>query len=134
MHKNEDENRALHELTARIDNAWNSRDAKAFCELFREESDFRFHTGRTLRGRNEIQKHYLEYFSRKPEGEKHTTKIRHIRFVSPDVAILDSEVALFSFRENGEKDVRLKLLSNFIVSKKVGKWLISGVYLMVPAN
>ena len=124
---------ALYELVVQIDAAWNSRDAKAFSDLFEEQADFRFHTGLTLHGRSEIERHYLERFPKIREGEKHATTIRQIRFIRPDVSILDSEVELFRLGENrGEKEIRLKLMNTIVASKEGGQWFISAVHLAVP--
>jgi uncharacterized protein (TIGR02246 family) len=127
----EDE-RELQELVGRIDEAWNRRDSKAFSDLFEEQADFRFHTGLTLRGRSEIERHYLEHFPKIREGEKHATTIRQIRFIRPDVSILDSEVELFRLGENrGEKEIRLKLMNTIVASKEGGQWFISAVNLTI---
>jgi len=128
-----EEERALCELVARIDAAWNRRDAKAFSDLFKEQADFRFHTGVTLHGKSEIENYYLGHFPKIREGEKHGSTVRQIRFIKPDVAILDSEVELFKLREKGgEKETRLKLMSTTVASKEGGQWFISAVNLTVP--
>jgi uncharacterized protein (TIGR02246 family) len=128
-----EEERALRELVARIDAAWNRRDAKAFSDLFEEQADFRFHTGLTLHGKSEIENYYLGHFPKIREGEKHRSTIRQIRFIRPDVSILDSEVELFRLSENrGEKETRLKLMSTTVTSKEKGHWFIAVVNLTVP--
>jgi len=128
-----EEKRALYELVARIDAAWNRRDAKAFSDLFEEQADFRFHTGVTLHGKCEIENYYLGHFPNIREGEKHGSTIRQIRFIKPDVAILDSEVELFKISEDrGEKEIRLKLMSTTVASKGKGHWFIAVVNLIVP--
>lgn len=128
-----EEEKALHELVAGIDAAWNSRDAKAFSDLFEEQAGFRFHTGLTLRGRSEIGRYYLGHFPKIREGEKHATTIHQIRFIRPDVSILDSEVELFRLSEDRrEKEIRLKLMTTIVASKEGGQWLISAVNLAVP--
>ena len=54
--------KALNNLTNRIDAAWNNRDAKAFSDLFEEAGDFIFHNGLTLQGRAAIEKYYQGSF------------------------------------------------------------------------
>lgn len=124
----EDE-KALQELMARIDASWTGRDAKVFASCFAEESTFRYHTGRTLQGREQIEKNYLASFAARVEQERHVTTIHHIRFLRPDVAILDSQVEIWR-----QQELRLHLLSTFVTTKESGKWLISNLYLMVPVN
>jgi len=128
-----EEERVLCDLTARIDAAWNQRDAEAFADFFEEHADFRFHTGVTLRGKNEIHNYYLGHFPKIREGEKHGSAIRQVRFIRADVAILDSEVELFRLNQNsGEKETRLKLMCTTVASKEGGRWLVCAVNLMVP--
>ena len=76
----EDE-KALQELTARIDAAWTGQDAKGFAACFAAESALQYHTGRTLQGRAQIEQNYLDYFSSKSEQERHVTLIRQVRFI-----------------------------------------------------
>ena len=87
----------------------------------------------TLRGKSEIENHYLGHFPEIREGEKHSSTVRQIRFIRSDVAILDSEVELFRLNENsGEKETRLKLMSTTVASKEGGRWLVSAVNLTLP--
>jgi uncharacterized protein (TIGR02246 family) len=128
-----EEERALRELSAHMDAAWNRRDAKAFSDFFEDQANFRFHTGVTLRGKSEIENHYLRHFPKIREGEKHSSTVRQLRFIRSDVAILDSEVELFRLNENsGEKETRLKLMSTTVASKEGGRWLVSAVNLTLP--
>jgi len=128
-----EEERELHELSARIDAAWNRRDAKALSDLFEEQAVFRFHTGVTLHGKSEIERHYLDHFPKIREGEKHGSTVHQVRFIRPDVAIIDSEVELFRLNEtSGEKETRLKLLNTTVASKEGGRWFVCAVNLIVP--
>jgi uncharacterized protein (TIGR02246 family) len=124
----EDEN-ALQELMARLDTSWTGRDAKVFAACFAAESTFQYHTGRTLQGREQIEKNYLASFAAKVEQERHVTTIHHIRFLRPDVAILDSQVDIWR-----QQELRLHLLATFVTTKEDGKWLISHLSLTVPVN
>ena len=47
------------------------------------------------------------------------TTIRHLRFIRPDVAVIDSPIDIWRRQE-----LRLHLLSTFVVTKEEGKWLI----------
>ena len=124
----EDE-KVLQELIARLDASWTGQDAKVFAACFTEESTLRYHTGRTLQGRAQIEQNYLDYFSSKSEQERHMTLIRQVRFIRPDVAVIDGHVEIWR-----QQELRLHLLSTFVVTKEDGKWLISDVCLMVPVN
>jgi uncharacterized protein (TIGR02246 family) len=122
----EDE-KALQALTARLDAAWTDQDAQGFAACFAEASALRYHTGRTLQGRGQIEQNYLTYFASKPEQERHVTLIRQVRFIRLDVAVIDGHVDIWR-----QQELRLHLLATFVVTKEDGKWLISDVCLMVP--
>jgi len=133
MDREGNDEKALNDLTTRIDAAWNNRDPKAFSDLFEEAGDLIFHDGLILRGRAAIEKYYQEKFPLIREGERHATGGAHVRLVRPDIAILDFEVALFSYvGDSREKDTRLKLLCTVVAIKKSGQWSISAIRLMVP--
>ena len=124
----EDE-KALQELTTRLDAAWTGQDAKGFAACFAEESVLRYHTGRTLQGRAQIEQNYVAYFSSKPAQERHVTLIRHVRFLRPEVAVIDGHVEIWR-----QQELRLHLLATFVMTKEDGQWLVSDVYLMVPVT
>jgi uncharacterized protein (TIGR02246 family) len=129
MPYNLEDEKALQELTARLDAAWTGQDAKVFAACFTEESALRYHTGRTVQGRAQIEQNYRDYFSSKSEQERHVTLIRQVRFIRPDVAVIDGHVEIWRQQER-----RLHLLATFVETKEDGKWLISDVCLMVPVN
>jgi uncharacterized protein (TIGR02246 family) len=129
MPYNLEDQQALQVLTARLDTAWTGQDGRGFAACFAEESALRYHTGRTLQGRGEIEQNYLAYFASKPEQERHVTLIRHVRFLRPDVAVIDGHVDIWR-----QQELRLHLLATFVVTKEVGTWLISDVCLAVPVS
>jgi uncharacterized protein (TIGR02246 family) len=127
MPYNLEDEKALQELTTRLDAAWTGQDAKGFATCFAEESALRYHTGRTLQGRGQIEHNYLTSFASKPEQERHVTLIQQVRFIRPDVAVIDGHVDIWR-----QQELRLHLLATFVVTEEDGKWLISDVCLMVP--
>jgi uncharacterized protein (TIGR02246 family) len=124
----EDE-KALQELMARLDASWTGQDATGFAACFAEESALRYHTGRMLQGRAQIEQNYANSFASKAVQERHVTLIRQGRFIRPDVAILDGHVDIWR-----QQELRLHLLTTFVVANEDGKWLIADVCLMVPVN
>ena len=76
MPYNLEDEQALQELTARLDASWTGQDAQGFAACFAEESALRYHTGRMLQGRGQIEQNYLTSFASKSEPERHVTLIR----------------------------------------------------------
>jgi uncharacterized protein (TIGR02246 family) len=122
-----EDKQALQELTTRLDGAWTEQDAQGFAACFAEESALRYHTGRTLQGRGQIEQNYLTHFASKPVQERHVTLIHQVRFLRPDVAVIDGRVDIWR-----QHELRLCLLAMFVVTKEEGKWLIADVCLRVP--
>ena len=129
------ENReAIHKLAADVDAAWNERDAADLGALFTDDGDFRYHTGRSLRGRKQIEQFYASTaFPAMPTDLRHKTVPEHIRFVTDDVAIGDGSIQItHAATLDKEEEPYLSLLLTSVVVKEQGRWRIAAVRLMVP--
>ena len=85
--------------------------------------------GERCRVERQIEQNYVAYFSSKPAQERHVTLIRHVRFLRPEVAVIDGHVEIWR-----QQELRLHLLATFVMTKEDGQWLVSDVYLMVPVT
>jgi uncharacterized protein (TIGR02246 family) len=123
-------------LTSDFDAAWNARDAEALASLFHEHADFQFYNGLVLRGRRLIQRVYASsIFPSLPEGLRHKTEPERIRLLSETVALGDAKVAIFDASEDDEqKRVQRMISATIVMTKGGGRWAISAVRLMVPAE
>ena len=123
-------------LVSDFDAAWNARDAEALAVLFQEDADFEFYNGLMLRGRRLIHRVYSRsIFPSLPSGLRHKTEVRRIRLLSETVALGDAKVALLDVNEDDEqKRVQRMISATIVLTKGDGRWAISAVRLMVPAE
>ena len=114
--------------------AWNKADAKATAQCFTDDADYISSTGQKGDGRAGIEKVLAEQFAGVYKGATLKTTITSIRFLKPDVAIVNGsfEVSAMKSPDGKELPVR-KGLSTNIAAKQGDKWLIAALRGMVPA-
>jgi uncharacterized protein (TIGR02246 family) len=115
------------------EDAWNRTDAKAFAARFQEEGSLTDVLGTVSRGRAEIERRQAELFTAYFKGSLLTLKVRKIRFLKPDVAIveIDSEVSGFhkappAVYVDAEKVIRTRLLQ--VMVKSGSDWTIASFH------
>lgn len=124
------------QLAAKIDTAWNNRDADSLASLFHTDADFQFYNGLMLRGQKLIRRFYSRsIFPSLPEGLRHLTKSTRIRLLTESVAIGDTKVDLIDEAEDDEEQrVQRRLMATTVLIKEKERWWISAVRLMVPTK
>jgi uncharacterized protein (TIGR02246 family) len=121
-------------IGAQIQSAWNKADSKELADLFLTDGDYVSSTGRTARGRDELQKAFAAQWAGIYKGTKLSHTLTNIRFVRKDVAIADG-----AFEITGMRDASGKLLptrsglSTVIAAKKGDRWYVAGLRGMVPS-
>ena len=115
------------------EDAWNRADARAFAARFQEEGSLTDVLGAVSRGRAEIERRQSELFSAYFKGSLLALKVRRIRFLKPDVAIveIDTEVSLFhkappAVFVDAEKIIRTRLLQ--VMVKSGSDWTIASFH------
>ena len=99
------------------EDAWNRGDAKAFAARFQEEGSLTDVLGAVSRGRAEIERRQSELFSSYFKGSRLALKVRKIRFLKPDVALIEIDTEVSGFHKappavyvDTEKVIRTRLL------------------------
>jgi uncharacterized protein (TIGR02246 family) len=82
--------------------AWNSGDPEAIAALFVEDGDVIGGAGTHTHGRTEIARYFENLMTTLGPGAVYTNKIKSVRFVTPDVAIVH---ALGGFLKPGDKEL-----------------------------
>src|SRR6476469_3174917 len=121
-------------IGAQIQSAWNKSDAKEMADLFLTDGDYISSTGRTARGRDELQKAFAAQWSGVYKGTKLSHTLTNVRFLRKDVAIADG-----AFEITGMRDASGKLLptrsglSTVIAARKGERWYVAALRGMVPS-
>lgn len=123
---------AIQQILLDVDSTWNRRDAKGFGDLFLEAADFRFYTGRMLRGREEIEQYFAASFAELPADIRHETRGEQYRYLAPNVIIGESVIFVYPESATEEEAHSRPILSTGIALKRDGRWRLAAVRLMLP--
>lgn len=124
----------IRSLGAQFQDAWNKADAKLLSDLWLTDGDYVSSTGRTARGRAEVEKAFQAQWNGVYKGTKLAHTLTNVHFLRRDVAIADG-----AFEISGMRDARGKFLptrsglSTFIVAKKGSRWYVAALRGMVPS-
>ncbi len=123
---------ALRKVMDDEESAWNRADAKAFSAAFRDDATFADAFGSVARGRAEVDKRIADVLARW-HGTRVALKIRKIRVLKPDVALVEADAELTGwkklppgFRAEDDQIVRSRLLQVF--QKEAGLWRVAASY------
>ena len=115
------------------EDAWNRADAKAFAARFQEEGSMTDVLGAVSRGRAEIERRQSELFTAYFKGSLLALKVRKIRFLKPDVAIVEIDTEVSRFHKappavfvDAEKVIRTRLLQ--VMVKSGSDWTIASFH------
>jgi uncharacterized protein (TIGR02246 family) len=117
---------AIRQVIADFIDAFNRHDAHAWAMPFAEDGDFTNVTGLYLHGRKDFEARFTELFSSRLKSAHRTATVRHIRFITPDVAAVDAEWELVGSKasDGSENPVR-KGLFHFVMTRANGHWLFA---------
>jgi uncharacterized protein (TIGR02246 family) len=102
--------------------AFDKGDAKAVAAFWTPDGDYVDETGRHMKGREEIEKAFTEFFGEN-KGLKVQIHTESLRFVTPEVAIEDGVTAVTEADGGPPSRARYTVVH----VKKDGKWILSSV-------
>ena len=103
--------------------AFNRHDAQGWAAPFTEDGDFTNVAGLTRHGRREVQERFAGLFSTTLKDAHRTCTVRHIRFLTPQIAAVDADWELVGSKgsDGSENPVR-KGLFTWVMVKGNGQW------------
>lgn len=102
---------------------WNDRDAAAFASLFTEDGSSIGFDGSQMTGRSEIETTLNQIFSNHPTG-RYVNKIREVRFLTSDVAIVRAVVGMVPPDQSDLKP-ELNAIQTLVAVKQESTWRIA---------
>jgi uncharacterized protein (TIGR02246 family) len=121
-------------IAAQFQESWNKADGKMLGDLFLTDGDYVSSTGRTARGRAEVEKAFSQQWAGIYKGTKITLTTTTVHFVRKDVAIVDGAFEITGMRDSSGKSVGLRSgLSTIVAAKKGERWYIAALRGMVPS-
>jgi uncharacterized protein (TIGR02246 family) len=117
---------AVKALVASYDAAFNAHDTKAFAATFAPDADFTNWVGQSAHGRAEIETFHVPIFTLVYKNGSQKITGTQIRFIRPDVAVVDVRSDVTGGKTFDGKDIPLvKFLMSWTVTKEPdGRWLI----------
>jgi uncharacterized protein (TIGR02246 family) len=126
--------RDIRSLGTQFQDAWNKVDARMLADLWLTDGDYVSSTGRTARGRAEVEKAFQAQWNGVYKGTKLAHTLTHVHFLRRDVAIADGAFEISGMRDAGGKFLPSRSgLSTFIAAKKGSRWYVAALRGMVPS-
>ena len=117
---------AIRQTVADYDQSFTGHDAHGTAMTFAEDGDFTNMLGVHKRGRKDIEERFTGLFSGTLKEAQRTDKVRSIRFMTPDVAVVDADTVITNTRGAGGSIIPLrKGLMTLVVTKQGERWLIA---------
>ena len=85
---------AIKQTVAMYTGGFNAHDPHAVASLFAEDADFANLRGATRKGRADIQAQFETLFNGALRTATRTDSVRNVRFFTPDLALLDTDVTI----------------------------------------
>lgn len=121
-------------LGVQLQDAWNKADAKMLADLFLTDGDYISSTGRTARGRAEVQKAFAQQWAGVYKGTRLAHTVTSVQFVRRDVAIADGAFEIAGMKDPGGKTLGARSgLSTMVAVKKGDRWYVAALRGMVPS-
>jgi len=115
------------------EDAWNRGDARAFAARFQEDGAFTDVFGAVSHTRAELEKRQVEFFTSLFKGSRLALKVRKVRFLRPDVAIVEIDTEVSGFHKlppvvyvDAEKVLRTRLQQ--VMAKTGNDWMVASFH------
>lgn len=118
---------ALMHLASRMDEAWGAADANANADLFAADATARFGDDPLAEGREAIRAQFRTFFTDRPPGLRHVTRIERIEQLGPDIALWDAEVRVERKQPAGEWAVLTRIWNVTLIARQSDGWRIKAV-------
>jgi uncharacterized protein (TIGR02246 family) len=124
--------KAVREVATRYMAAFNQGDAKALAALWTPHGDYVGPRGELIKGRDEIQKRFEAFFAVNREA-RIRIRITSVRFVGPDVAVMDGTAEVTPPLQGPPAEAR----ATIILVKRADQWMIESArdtLVYIPSN
>jgi uncharacterized protein (TIGR02246 family) len=122
--------KAIRSLVDTFVDGWNAHDGATCAKPFAVDADFTAITGLKAHGRDVIARGHDEILSTIYRGTRNCANVQSIRFLRPDVAVVD---VIFSLRKENGQPFELRGSScGMVVIKEGGNWSIAVLRNMIP--
>jgi uncharacterized protein (TIGR02246 family) len=114
--------RAIGDIVKQLETAWNARDSQTFAAPFAEDATFIHIFGGQLDGRTAVEASHRIIFDTIYKNSHASFKLRSIRFVRPDVAIMFTHIHVKISEGNATREMDTR--PTLIMVKEKDNWQI----------
>jgi len=115
---------ALRALYEQIIDGWNKGSGNAFAAPFAEDADFVAVDGSYFKGRQEIAAFHHMLFEKVLKGTRLVGKVRSVRFLTPDVAVMHAVGGTVMQGQSGIEPER-NSIQTLVATKRDGDWHVA---------
>lgn len=124
---------AIRKLHQSFAEAWTQHDTQAMSMFWAEDGDFIGPDGQYMSGRGRIENYLAEAHTGDFATAKLAIAVKGIRFLKPDVAVVNAEAEISGGRDWFDKAMASqKAIATSVVVMKDGKWFTAVFRLFVP--
>jgi uncharacterized protein (TIGR02246 family) len=115
---------AVCELYQQLMDGWNRGSGDAFAAVFTEGGDLVAFDGTHFKGRKEIAPFHQQLFDKWMKGSRLVGQVEHVRFLSPDVALLHA-VGGTVMRDKTEPSPERDSIQTLVTTRQNGEWRLA---------
>ena len=112
---------AIRENVRQLETGWNTKNGAVFAKPFAEDADYVVINGMYLKGRPTIEKMHQQIFDTIFKDTTLTLKVRQIRFLRSDVAVVHVD----GHRDGPTKDLVQDALLTLVMTKEKDRWIVA---------
>ena len=112
---------AIRQNVQQLETGWNTKSGAAFAKPFAEDADYVVINGMYLKGRTAIETAHQHIFDTIFKDTTVTLKVKQIRFLRPDVAVVHVE----GHRNGPTKELVQDALVTLVMTKEKGSWTVA---------
>lgn len=106
--------------------SWNARDARALNDLYTQDADYTGFGSVMARGRDEIEARYSALFAPPNDPGQMVLEVSSLRFLKPDVALVDGTMQLTPTSASGNSSTRAQFVA--VLTSDQETWRITAFW------
>ena len=112
---------AIRQNVQQLETGWNTKSGAVFAKPFAEDADYVVINGMYLKGRTAIETTHQQIFDTIFKDTTVALKVKQIRFLRPDVAVVHVE----GHRDGPTKELVQDALVTLVMTKEKGGWTVA---------
>jgi len=122
---NSSEDAAVKQVVAGFSDGWNTHDAHAMCASLADDIQWVNWRGEPLGSRQAVEDEHAKLFADLYKNTRRTDIVKTIRYISPDLAVVDDYWTMTGARKRDGSDWPYRAgYSNFVMAKRGGRWIV----------